>query len=616
MSDNLQKAWWRNQEKDLHLAVVAFWNWLESKNSSRRSKHATWLSLYEGRQITSLDTDAWDKWITSDVIKLNVISSILDSLIAELATTKTRAMFLTSDGNWRNRKRGRGLTYLAEGIFEDQGVYDEAPEIIRDALMWENGILKIWPDFQQNRVRCERVICDEISVSPIDGRYRKPRSICEHRVMGRAHAAEVFRVDYADLKEAALLRGASGSVADDIDEPISILEAFHLPSVQGGSDGRHVVSTSNRTLVVAPWKTQHLPYAVLRYENRPIGWHGMSLVEQLQPIQDEILFGVRKVQLLLNQATARIWEPAEAEIDGDGAYTNNTDIPVNRFKGGQPPIMLADTTVPPQLFNWIWELYGKAYELAGISQMFAAAQKPAGLNSGEAQRVYKENQSKRFLAVAQRIDSWYCHQVARLCVESARQLAEKDPGWQVTGRGERNRKIFQIRWKDVAVDEADYQIMVMPTGFLPRDPAGRLQSIKELGQTFPSLMVSAAEHLDYPDIDALMSNVSAPARSIDSQIDRILDGEIDVRPLPFMDPVLAGQRALAARLRADDDGAPEEILDELTAYLIACSDLLKKAQEPAQMPGTAPGGIPLPGPLPAPAMPPGAPGMPPIPGAM
>lgn len=566
--------WW-NVKGQCHADVFRTVERIDKAQSTRASKRATWLSLYEGREIPNLSPSSWSNWAPSDVLQINVIQSIIDSVTAKIATSKPRPLFVTSGGDLDMKERAKGLTYLVEGIYHQAQVYKQAPMVFRDACISELGGIKVFPDHDCGKVRVERVLAKDLFVDVMDGLHGTPRTLYQHMTASRYVVEARYSLETGDLEDAELVLG--GDDADTVDEPISVIEAWHLPSSEDAKDGRRVVCTSNRTIVDEPWEFEKFPVAIFRWMPRVIGWHGLCLAEQLQPIQGEISFVAQKIQRLLNLSTTRVFLQQGSKVNP--AELTNEEFSTVEYTGNAP-IFSPDAGAPAQLFQWLWDLYGKAYEIAGISQLFASSVKPAGLNSAVAQREYKDTESQRFLEVGQNWDEFLGVEVPELIVEAARSLYEKGGKFRVMAVAD--KKLKQIDWSKIAIKRGEYQIQTWPTNLLPRTPAGRLETIRELMEIFPGIQDVAPDLLDFPDVDAALSNLNAPLKAVDAHIQAILDRDYTVRPEPFMDLNLTMKRVLAAYLRTKNDGAPQEMLDAFVAYLTDTQDLIQMQAQPAQ----------------------------------
>ncbi len=78
------------------------------------------------------------------------------------------------------------------------------------------------------------------------------------------------------------------------------------------------------------------------------------------------------------------------------AQLNNDLAAIVKFSG-TPPTYVPPQIIAPEVYQHLWALYAKAFEISGISQLNATGLKPSGLNSGAAQRAYQDVQSERFL---------------------------------------------------------------------------------------------------------------------------------------------------------------------------------------------------------------------------
>ena len=113
-------------------------------------------------------------------------------------------------------------------------------------------------------ILAERAIIDNIFVDPIDGKYGKPRMLHEAKDIGREVAIATWPDRKTDLLNATSWRSEHQSESGYAD-PITIAEAWHLPSSSTAGDGRHVICTDTCKLEDEPWKIERYPMAFFRW---------------------------------------------------------------------------------------------------------------------------------------------------------------------------------------------------------------------------------------------------------------------------------------------------------------------------------------------------------------
>ena len=97
---------------------------------------------------------------------------------------------------------------------------------------------------------------------------------------------------------------------------------------------------------------------------------------------------------------------------------------VVRWSGTIEPNYVTPPAVPAEVYANVQTLKQLGYEQTGISQLSAASQKPAGLNSGRALEEYHDIETDRFQTVGQQYERYFL-ELANLCVLEARELQEE-----------------------------------------------------------------------------------------------------------------------------------------------------------------------------------------------
>lgn len=594
--------WW-TKDSQVQDAVVSSLRTLDDNQRHRQDFNLRHLRLYGSHSIVGLGGSDYARPYNDGTLKMNVVKAVIDAVVAAISTVRPRPMFLTKRGDATLIKKAKNLNKFSLGQFHHVGQYELGQDIFRDAAIFGTGIEKIVE--RDGDLCAERVFPNELVVDDIEARYGKPRQLFQHKEVSRDLAAGLWPEFESEIRDAALVRDHNGSYLahDGIVDPVSIIEAWHLPSRPDADDGRHVICTDNAVLLDEP--CEFFPFTFFRWATRPLGFFGVGLAEELTNIQVEMNQLLKKIQESMNLASSQIWAQKGSV---NKAYFSNQNWAVREYTG-QPPTFLPVQAISPEYYTWVDRLWARAFEIAGVSQLTATGRKPAGLNSGAALREYQDVQSQRFQHVQQRWEYFHLD-VARIMIRLARQIDEAgDGGYQIVARSDKG--LEDMSFKDVSLEDDKYQMQVFPTSLLPQTPAGKLQTIQELGQISPEMQQLMLSQLDFPDVEQAVSLITAPLDMVDTLIDRFLSheplSEAYRPPEPFMDLGLALQRMQQALLRADMDGYPEERLELLRQFMSEAHALLQPpAPPPTMQPGApaAPAGGP---PAPPPGVPPGTP---------
>jgi hypothetical protein len=575
----------------VHERVFAVFQHLDEFQQHHRTANLHHLRLYSNRLASGLGGRDYAVQSNGEKLRLNVIRSVIDAAVAQIATNRPRPMYLTERGNYSLRTRAKRLGKFVMGQFYAIDQYDLALDIFRDAAIFGTGFEKIYED--GGRICAERVFPDEILVDDHEVKYGEPRQMFQYKQVNREVLARAYPKFREEIASADLIREEQ-NYSESIADPVSVIEAWHLPSGPGAKDGRHTIAISNATLHDERWQRDRFPFAVFRWAKSPLGYLGAGISEELMPIQIEINYLLGKVQEIANAVTSSLWV-RKGENIGRISNKNNS---VNTYTN-TPPQVLQLGAVPPELFQQIQYLEQKAYQIIGVSQLQASSMKPAGLNSGEALKTYNDIGSQRFMHVGQRWEHFHVRQVAELILDCARDIEERGDGdIEVLAQGDKD--VERLKFADVSIERDKYVTKAWPVSLFPDSPSGKLDTIEKMSQISPEVQRYLIPLMDFPDFDSVRSRINAPYELVDKHIELMLEHGQPQTPLPFMDLDLARHQGNLALLEAQKEEAPDERIELLRQWL----DKIDAMQAPPAPPMPAPPAPPMPPGL----VPPGSPG--------
>ena len=595
--------WWEADRTLLHGEITEAVRAIENQQQDRRQRYAYYLGLYEGRHIPSLDGLAWAE-SQADVIddedsKENVLKQAIDSIVAKIASSRPRPIVLTNAGDYELQKKAKQQTLLVEGVIADQKGYALGRQIFLDGCIWDVAAMKVYADPMAKRIRLRRVLASELLVDYLDGKDGAPKSMFQTRVVSRSELAARWKgKKYAHAVNNAQLHRELKGGSWQIDEPVSVFEAWHLPSAPGAGDGLHVISTTAGTLFVDDWEREAFPFVIWRWKKRTLGWHGMGAIEDVVQQQKQVTFLDRRIGRLLNASTTRVFAEKGSKINITDLGNDEGGFLVVEYTG-TPPVFNPDPGPPQVLFSERGEKKEAIFEALGISQLFAYSRKPGSLASGEALRQYKDSESQRFLDIGQDWDDFWV-EVAERILDAAADLVEAVGGEKVKLLVPRGKGLAEVLLSDLDRDRSRYMVQIRPASLLPREPAGRLSTIQEMLGIFPQAAPLLASKIDHPDVDDAMSMMTASVQAVQYDIEQLQAGK-PVQPESFLDLQTAKQLVLAAYLRARNNNAPEHILEGFRQYLLSVDSMIREVQQQQmaiQMAQQQPQQQPIPGQMP------------------
>jgi hypothetical protein len=589
---------------------------LYTQHSQRLEENLINLRLYGNRNIQGFTGQSFDKSdnLLFERLTLNVIQSVIDAAASKISTNDTRTQFLTEGGKWKERQQAKLLTRFTDGQFFRNDTYEESEESFLDALIFDLGAMKHFIDRRDPenvKICSERAVPVELFVDIIDGRYRKPRQLYQVKEVGR----EVilgdpdFKSKVPRIHEATLMEPSSTLGESTLADPITLMETWHLPSAPNATDGKHVICVDSCTLLEEPWTWQYFPFSFYRWNKRRFGFYGQGLAEQLRTIQISINKILRKIEQHMDKASSFVLAERGAKIVK--SHLVNTPWTLLEFTGHIPQFATV-ASISPEYFAQLDRMYSRAFEIAGISQLFAQSKMPGNLKSAKAISEAKDTESERFMKAGKAWSRFHID-IAAKQIELAQQVNKMTPGgYSVLAKNE-DGSLDRIAWDEIDLDRDAYIMQPYPSSYMPKLPAFKIQAVQDLAEVMPELQPFVPKLLeDLPDLKAVLKRLNAPLDYIDKVTDRMLYEKAETQdeleelfepPDAFTDLPMALQISKGKLLRAKMDGAPPERLDLLMRYMTEVENLLNPPMPP--QPGVSPE-------MAAGAIPPGA--VPPMPG--
>ncbi len=576
-----QRRWWTLDAKQAAQAIGGTIENLRDQQTSRMTQYTMNARLYGTPTITPIVGMGLRMTPLAspfrDVVSENVTQSAIDTFVSKMATNRPRRMFLTNGGDASQQHRAQRLNKFVDGVFYENDHTSRRLQAIKDGAIWGDGIIHVYD--RDGRVAWERVLPHEILVDEVEGVFGEPRQMHRLKWIDREVLLELFP-DKAEQINRAHEAPSSETVHAQVSDLILVRESWHLPSIPGAKDGKHLLSLADSALTdMEDWPYDYFPFARWRWCTRPYGYWSQGLCEQVMSRQIDL----NKVDWLIRRShdlggSFKILVENGAKV-ADSHLTRDVGAIIH-YTGVKP-----EYVVPPHLPNDVYqyrlELIRSIYNLAGISQLSAASEKPAGLDSGKAIREFHDIGSERFRA-SQKEDELFTLELAKIAVAGVRQImknkGEKGATYEVKAPGMRSVEL--VNWKDAELDEQDYVLQCFPVSSLPSDPAGRLQTVQEYAQAGYLSPRKARRLLDLPDLDAEEALANAAEDKILQDLDRIVIDGVNVMPDPLDDLKQAVELAIQYYHRGVVQNLSPDRLDLLRIYIQQVADLMKASEPP------------------------------------
>jgi hypothetical protein len=515
--------WWTAQtDKELTEMTLATYEYLKKTNAYRIQQASVFTRLYSGKPLYNYFQAANSKLDQSANMPMgrptaNVTYSCIDTLVSRISQDRPKPIFLTDGGHYKERKLAKEANAFIQGELYRTKAYELNTLSLRDACILGNGFLKV--SSKDSKVHLERVLETELLTDFNDAYYDRPTQLLQVKLVDRDTLLSYFKkAGQAILDANAATVDNSPRSSETTSDQIIVIEAWHLPSSKDATDGRHIIICDHGVIFDEPWKRKYFPFVRLSYNAHPVNWYAQGLAEILMPTQMELyrtLIVVSQAHELMSVPRILIDEMSKIL---ETAFNNRVGSQI-KYRGNKPEFVNAQAN-NPEVYQYIQWLISNAYQIAGISTLAAQGEKPAGLNSGEAQRAFMDIQSDRFAALERRYQNSFV-ELAQLMIEEAKDIAEEEGSYE-TVFPDRDG-IRKIDFKAIAQLKDNYVVQCMEESSLPNDPAGRQAKLSEMLAAGEISTQEFRRLSNFPDLEQSDRLAAALEERILKSLDDIVD---------------------------------------------------------------------------------------------
>lgn len=578
---NQGKKWWKTDPDKVHESVWSAVNYIKQNQEMRHRINNIARKLYENdfwketasvRNVMDEMSDRLNRQVS-----FNIIKSCVDTARAKIAKTKPRPFFLTDNGDWHLQQKAKKLNRFVLGLFDNMGgdnglvrdsLYRIGSEVFFDACLSGTGAAKLM--IRDGKIVAERFFSDEIIVDSFEGMYRRPRSLHHLKYVDR----DVLKAAYPGARFASYIDRVTADGLSMTQDMIPVIESFHLPSGPKSKDGIRTVTIKTGTLHHTTWDKGYFPVLIQRWNLRPVGFFGIGLAEELYGLQCEISRTLRSIQLGIRRiAVPRVFRHI---ADHNDRKLKNI-IGEIHYYNEKPPIFMTPSAFSAETYNYLEMLYQKAFELCGISQLSAQAQKPAGLDSGAALRNFQDIESERFSDVHLMYENFFTPQATYMSLDFCEELHKA--GTDIVVQAKDGVTLQPIKYSDVRLPQDSFTVRAYPTAFLPTEPSGRLAKVQDLVRIGMYDQEEARELLDFPDLSKINKIKAAPRSSCISYIENIIETGEYMPIEPYQNLELTQTLAQSYYLDGRSNNMPQDRLDLLRRVLTEVKNKLDEIRK-------------------------------------
>lgn len=563
------EKWTAQEEADLKSAISR----LHSYSSARDAKYNRNLNRYynSGRNLGDASATIWspacqtigfNRTFYDDATvqtRLNVIKSATDTVVSKISQARVRPFFDAVRGDYQTIKAARAAQDFFDQYFDQQKIYERAPETAKSAMLFDAG--HFWID--EDNLQIMPLPHWELFVNPYEANVGGLRGCSYGMVFKRnyplALAKRQFPKSDAWERYQSNPRDAVGEfiVFYDIDKGDKFFcynsEIIHRKKI-----------TYKRLPVTAMWWSAPI-----------LGWSTTCLADDLYTIQVTI----DEIQLRIDQAMKQspfntVYIPEGSDIKAT-MLSNESSIvvPYMEGPGGGMPVVSTPAPISPMYSQLLDNYIQKAYELAGISQLSAQSKKPAGVTAGVALQTLEDIESERHNVTVQS----YIHQfveIAEIAVEVFDENADVLPPAMNRAR---------IKWGDIKRQKDLFRVQFSAGSALAKDPATKIQQIQSLQALGINLQPILPQLLEIPDLETAYSATTASYDYTQAVIQKAAEtGDVDFLPIVNLDMLFS--EAVRWMLRLSADEANKKYIENLNTLIEAVLEAQNAAapQEPPQ----------------------------------
>jgi len=605
--------WWTCTGKACADAIVSLVGVLRSRQGIRIAQLQTNARLYGNLSVTGPMGLNFSRVATNapgnrNRVTFNGVQSCTDTLASKMSKNKPAPTFQATGGNYKAKRKAKNLDKFLAGVFYENHAYDMGARSIVDCCTFGDAMTYVHAEMNADgdlRVKWDRVLAIELLIDEVEAVSTNGniRQMHREKIVDREQCRVLFpdNDEIIDKAPPAKIDDQAGSYVADM---IIVRESWHLPSGPDAKDGKHVISVEGGCLVEEEWKRPRFPFAKLPWSQRLFGYWSQALAEQLQGLQLDVnrcLHVIQQSQHLMG--SFKVWLKNGGKVVLE--HMNNEIFALIRSE--VEPKYLTPPAVQPEIYATVDKRIEQMYQQAGLSQLTASGVKPAGLDSGEAQRVYNNIEDARFVTFGHQYERYFLD-LAELSIETVEEIAAHGKAYKV--RLPDRDATFELDWRDVKMPRDSYTLQCMPVSALPNEPAGRIQTVTELMQANIIDQKRGARLLDFPDLNEFESLETATEDFLTMKLDGYID---DAAPVAYQlegaydDLALALKLGLEYYARYKTQGLEDERLDLIRQWIDQAKALIQKMNAPPPIPAGGP-------PQAAPAAPPISPLLPNAPG--
>lgn len=588
--------WWLEKDEAKRATqLCATLAYLKTGQTSRLRQAAVFSRLYAGQALFSFigaNMSLMDQYspLAPSRPTYNLISSIVDTLVSKITQARPTPVFLTDNGDYKERNLAKKLNSFILGEFYRAKAYEIGEYVLTDALVEGTGCIKVL-ETPDKKVGLERVLLTELFIDLQESAFGDPRRLYQIKLYDRKVLEGMFpkaKQEILSAEQATIDKSSQSSKT--VSDLVMVVEGWALPSSKDAGDGMHSIACSSGELFSESWTKDKFPFVFMHHRKRQLGFWSIGVAEASMGTQYELnsLLDTISKSIKLT-GVPRVFYEQGSKVN-KASFSNKIGVLIP-YQGTKPTVEVSNC-VPAEMYTERDRIIQYGFQSEGLSMLSATSQKPEGLDSGEAQRVYQDINSERFAALEKRYSNFYV-ELAYAITDKAKDIAERDGKYQ-TVFVDRKKGRKEIDLPKLTLLDDPYVIQAYTESSLPKEPAGRLQKVTEMIQSGMIDIQEGRRLLDFPDLGQMETLANAAEERIFMCLDDIVEkGKIEppdaFMPLPKAAQIVVQYINLYATCKLE-----ESKMQMLRDWFTEVNQLTQEAAPPPMMPQPPPQATPQP----------------------
>lgn len=404
----------------------------------------------------------------SEVPKLNVIKSAIDSIVSKISTAHCRPFVNTVKGSFKTIQICKQLQIFFDYFFEEKNIPLKIVSALLNACVFDKGHIYI-----------DETSGDILSVVPWNVYTRQ----------SEGDDPKNCYIEFPNKSVDSLDEVTFGLLTDDEKKTLYVNVGYFYDAKT-----RTKAIFINRTIrKIFEVEFSEIPLVTIHYTNPIIGNGCLSVADMLRGIQKEIDELMKRISdaSVLNPALTFFVSNASSIKVGQLNNKVGNIVQYNAPVGERPVETASNPFIADQYITLLDNLMEKAYNMVGISQLSAQGKKPAGLDSGVALATQADIESDRFQVLLD--------QYIRMFTDTAKKIIKVFE--KTKDVVEPSRYALRITWGEVSKEYDKMRIQFSCADALSKDPSEKLKQLQTLAQAGIIPATQIASLLELPDIN-------------------------------------------------------------------------------------------------------------------